>query len=142
MLTYVEFRSDRFPPYEGEEEQISPGKWGKRLPEFLRERLRAEGIVTEEPCAEDWGWGIPMAGGPFRMWIGCQNYEHDDGYLCFIEPHKASVWRRFRRIDTRESVARLQAAMDRILTEEEGIRAKRWWTHEEFNFTSTPRSRT
>ena len=33
MKTQVEFRSDKFPPYEGEEEQINPGLWGKRLAE-------------------------------------------------------------------------------------------------------------
>jgi hypothetical protein len=33
MKTQVEFRSSKFPPYEGEEEQINPGLWGKRLAE-------------------------------------------------------------------------------------------------------------
>jgi len=57
VLTYVEFRSDRFPPYEGEEEQINPDLWGKRLAEFLRDKLRAEGFESSEPIAEDWaGW--------------------------------------------------------------------------------------
>jgi len=35
MKTQVEFRSSRFPPYDGEEEQINPGLWGKRLAEYL-----------------------------------------------------------------------------------------------------------
>ncbi len=37
MLTHMEFRSDRFPPYEGEEQQVNPGLWGKRLAEFPSE---------------------------------------------------------------------------------------------------------
>ena len=35
MKTQVEFRSSKFPPYEGEEKQINPGLWGKRLAELL-----------------------------------------------------------------------------------------------------------
>jgi len=35
MKTQVEFRSSKFPPYEGEQEQINPGLWGKRLAEYL-----------------------------------------------------------------------------------------------------------
>lgn len=39
MKTQVEFRSFKFPPYEGEEYQINPGLWGKRLAEYLVQRL-------------------------------------------------------------------------------------------------------
>jgi hypothetical protein len=35
METHVEFRSNRFPPYDGEEEQINPGLYGKRLAGFF-----------------------------------------------------------------------------------------------------------
>ena len=39
MKTQIEFRSTKVPPYEGEEEQINPGLWGKRLAEYLVENL-------------------------------------------------------------------------------------------------------
>ena len=126
MLTHVEFRSDKFPPYEGEEEKVNPGRWGQRLAEFLRDRLRAEGFETEEPLAEDWGWVVRVANRGFSLWIGCGHYqEYPDGYLCFIEPHKPSVRRFLKRIDTRETIAALQRSLDMILTEDSGIRAKR-----------------
>jgi len=134
MLTHVEFRSDRFPPYDSEEQQINPRRWGKRLAEFLREKLRGEGFETREPVAEDWGWYVRVVNQEFHLWIGCGNYdEYPDGYLCFIEPHKPCVRRILKKIDTRERVASLQRAMDKILSEEAGIRAKRWWTDKEFN---------
>ena len=60
MKTQVEFRSSKFPPYEGEEEQINPGLWGKRLAEYLVQKLSEKGIKTEEIIAEDWGWYIPV----------------------------------------------------------------------------------
>jgi len=134
MVTHVEFRSDKFLPYAGEEEEVNPGLWGKRLAEFLRDGLRTEGFAVEEPFAEDWGWTVPIASRGFRLWVGCGRYqEYPDGYLCFIEPHKPFIRRFFRRIDIRETVAALQQSMDKVLTEDAGIRAKRWWTYEEFN---------
>ena len=134
MLTHVEFRSDRFPPYENEEEKVNPGLWGQRLAEFLRDRLRTEGIDTGEPFSEDWGWVLPIANQEFRLWIGCANYqEYPDGYLCFIEPHQPYIRKLFKQIDTRETIVALQQSMDKVLTEDAGIRAKRWWTHDEFN---------
>ncbi|HEY0781064.1 MAG TPA: hypothetical protein VGE98_01310 [Thermoanaerobaculia bacterium] len=134
MLTHVEFRSDRFPPYKGEEEQVNPGLWGKRLAEFLRDGLPAEGIETGEPLAEDWGWVLPVVNDAFDLWIGCGHYQqYPDGYLCFIEPHTATIRKLLRKIDTRQKIETLQRALDRVLAEPAGIRAKRWWTHKDFN---------
>jgi len=38
-----EFGSSKFPPYDGEEEQINPGLWGKRLAEYLVQKLAERG---------------------------------------------------------------------------------------------------
>ena len=134
MLTHVEFRSDCFPPYDGEEQEINRDLWGKRLAEFLRDGLRAEGIETTEPVPEDWGWMLPTLNQDFQLWIGCGHYqEYPDGFLCFIEPHEPYIRKFVKKIDTREKVSQLQQAMDKVLAENAGIRDKRWWTFEEFN---------
>ena len=107
---------------------------GKRLAEFLRDKLRDEGFGIDDPFTEDWGWVVPVRNEGFDLSVGCGNYqEYPDGFLCFIEPHTPFVRRFLRNIDTRERVTALQRAMDRILTEDAGIRAKRWWTDYEFN---------
>src|ERR1051325_1742016 len=130
MLTHVEFRSDQFPPLDGEEDRLNPGVWGKRLADFLRDGLRAEGFESESPVAEDWGWMLPLVNDKFRLWRGCGHYEESsDGYLCFIEPHTPFVRRLLRKVDSRERIAELQLALDKILVESAGIREKRWWTH-------------
>jgi hypothetical protein len=48
IRTHVEFRSNKFPPYEGEEEQINPGLWGKRLAEYK--------IIAADPDIREVTW--------------------------------------------------------------------------------------
>ena len=80
MKTHVEFRSNAFPPYEGEENEINPGRYGKRVAEFLVHGLREKGFELLNPIAEDWGWVVPIKNDGFRLWIGCGNYdEFPDG---------------------------------------------------------------
>jgi hypothetical protein len=136
MKTHVEFRSDEFPPYEGEEVEINPGRYGKRVAEFLVRGLKTNGFEPLEPIAEDWGWVVPIRNDGFKIWIGCGNYgEYDDGFPCFIEPHRRTI-RRFLflwKVDTSETITSLQEAIDELLLANPGIRDKRWWTYEEFN---------
>jgi len=97
-------------------------------------RAKTAGFETGESIAEDWGWCFGVANEGFNLWIGCGRYqEYPDGFLCFIEPHEPYVRRLFRKVDARERVAALQRAPDKILDDADGIREKRWWTHEELN---------
>jgi len=114
MHTHVEFRSDRFPAVDGEQELINRGLWGKRLADFLRDGLRGHGFETNEPIAENWGWLVPVVNKSFSLWIGCGRYqEYDNGFLCFIEPHTPFIRKFFRKIDSRERILSLQQAMDK-----------------------------
>lgn len=132
MKTHVEFRSDKFPPYEGEEEQINPDLWGKRLAEYLESELNARGIETEEMNPEDWGWCLPIKNDSFSMWIGCGHYqEYPNGYLCFVEPSKPVIRKLFKKIDTTEQVGRVVDALDKILTSDPEIQDVRWWSEDD-----------
>ena len=134
MKTTVEFRSRTFPPYEKEEEQINPGRYGRRLAEFVATGLRSHGFETGELVAEDWGWLVPIKNRNCKLWVGCGNYEeYPDGFLCFIEPHTPFIRKFFRKIDIRSRIEALHRALDAVLAENIGVRDKRWWTHEEFN---------
>jgi hypothetical protein len=133
-LSHVEFCSDLFRPYPGEEEETNPGRYGKRLAEFLIAGLTNANIVCKAPVAEDWGWRIDVQNDAFTLWIGVGVYEeYPDGFLCFIEPHEAVIRKFFRKIDTRGPVEALQRAMDKVLSAEPGIRNVHWTTHGEFN---------
>ena len=134
MKTHVEFRSNAFPAYEWEDEKINPGQYGKRLADFLYTGLQALGYEAFEPIAEDWGWMISVENKAFPLWIGCGNYEEypEDGFLCFIEPHKPVIRKFFKKIDTKEQVEKLQQALDTIISNNQDIHDTKWWSYEEF----------
>lgn len=127
MKTSVEFRSNKFPPETNEEEQINPGLWGRKLAAYLRQKLVARGIETNDIYAEDWGWVVPIKNDSFQAWIGCGHQHGDeDQFLCFIEPVKPFVRKLFKKINTMELVARLTQVLNEILTSDPEIREVRW----------------
>lgn len=127
VKTRVEFRSTKFPPYEGEEETMNPGVWGKRLAEFLVGKLAEKGIEMDEPIAEDWGWYIPVRGERFQMALCCGHWgEADDEFLCFTVPSGPVVRKWFRKIDATPELERLTGALEEILAEDSEIGGMVW----------------
>jgi hypothetical protein len=57
MKTHVEFQANKFSPYAGEEGEVNPELYGKRLAEYLQRRLPQYGIEAGTIFAEDWGGG-------------------------------------------------------------------------------------
>lgn len=129
LRTQVQFVSDAFPSYPGEDEQINPGIWGKRLAEFIVSELPSYGIETSEIYAEDWGWEIPVNNSAFPIFIGCSNQTDPGGthFLCFIEPSKPEVRKGlFKKINTVADVSRVSDALDKILRGHPGIKELLW----------------
>jgi hypothetical protein len=127
MKTQVEFRSSKFPPYEGEEEQINPGVWGKRLAEYLVQKLSEKGISTQEINWEDWGWYIPVENKEFRLAICCgHRVGNADEFLCFIDPGTPSVRKLFKKIDATPQLSRLTEALQQILASDPEIKDVVW----------------
>jgi hypothetical protein len=134
MLTYVEFKSAAFPPYDRESEQINPGRFGKRLAEYLSAELSRRGEQIGELFTEDWGWVVPIQNAGFDLWIGVGNYdEYPEGFLCFIEPHTEYVRKLLKKIPTRDRIEALQRSVAAVLQAHANIRDLKWSTHEEFN---------
>ena len=128
MKTQVEFRSSKFPPYEGEEEQINPGLWGKRLAEYLVQKLADRGIQTEEIGAEDWGWCIPVCNEGFPLTLCCGHQdEGEDSFICFTNPGTPVVKKWFfKEIDATPQITRLTKALQEILASDPDIREIVW----------------
>ena len=136
MKTHVEFTSNKFPSYNTEEEGVNfeAGIYGKRLAEYLQEKLPSKGIEVSCIFPEDWGWTVEIQhGSNYPLWIGCSSYNDtsDDGFLCFIEPSKPVIRRWFKKIEVREDVARIAEAMYEILQAESEITNIRWWNEDE-----------
>lgn len=127
MKTQVEFRSSKFPPYEGEEDQINPGLWGKRLAEYLVQKLAEREIETGEMVAEDWGWYVPVRNEGFRLAVCCGHQNGDDEeFLCFIDPTIPIVKKLFKKIDATPQLIRLTEALQQILVSDPDIREIVW----------------
>ncbi|NBR27091.1 MAG: hypothetical protein EBT83_01585 [Betaproteobacteria bacterium] len=127
MQTQVEFRSSKFPPYEDEEEQINPGLWGKRLAEYLAQKLAEKGIETGEMVAEDWGWYVPLRNEGFPLALCCGHQDGDDDeFLCFTEPATPVVKKFFKKIDATAQLTQLTEALRQILAADPDIREIVW----------------
>jgi hypothetical protein len=127
MKTVVTFRSAKFPPCGGEEEEINPGLWGKRLAEYLVAALAGKGIGTDEAIAEDWGWYIPVRHDGFRLGLCCGHQDGDeDEFLCFTEPARPVVKKIFKSIDATPELVRLTDALDQIFNADGDIRDVEW----------------
>jgi hypothetical protein len=127
MKTQVEFRSLKFPPYDGEEEEINPGLWGKRLTEYLASELAKRGIETEEMAIEDWGCYLPIRNDGFRLALCCGHQDGDDDqFLVFTDPSRPKVKKWFRTIDATPHLTRLLEALHDILDADPEIRDIAW----------------
>lgn len=127
MKTHVEFRSSKFPPYAGEEEEINPGLWGKRLTEYLAQKLAERGIETEEMAVEDWGCYLPIRNEGFRLALCCGHQNGDDDqFQVFTEPSTPKVKKFFRTIDATPQLTRLVDALRLILEADPDIREIVW----------------
>ena len=127
MKTQVEFKSARFPPYEGEEEQINPGLWGKRLAEYLAQKLAELDIETQDIVAEDWGYYLPIRNQGFPLGICCGHQDgEDDEFVCFTEPGKPIVKQFFRKLDATSQLTALTASLAEILGSDPDIREVVW----------------
>ena len=94
--------------------------------------LTARGLKPCSVFTEDWGYVIDLENPDFRLWIGCGNYEeYPDGFLCFIEPSKRFIRRRFRKIDVTTRVGAVADALESALRANPRVRDLRWWTESE-----------
>jgi len=127
VKTQVEFRSAKFPPYEGEEERVNPGLWGKRLAEYLVQRLAEWGIKTGEMIAEDWGWYVPVENEGFRLALCCGHQDGDDDeFLVFTDPSAPIIKKLFKKIDATAELARLTEVLQEILSSDAEITDVVW----------------
>ena len=127
MKTFVEFRSTKFPAYEGEEEEINSGLWGKRLAEYISKKLEERGIKTDEIIMEDWGCYLPIHNDGFRLALCCgHQYGDDDQFIIFTDPKTPKIRKFLRVIDATPQLIQLTNAVKEILESDSDIRDIKW----------------
>ena len=127
MKTQVEFRSSKFPPSDGEEDEINPGLWGRRIAEYLVEKLSERGIKSDSIIAEDWGYYIPIQNERFKLAVCCGHQSGDDDeFLCFTDPSRPIVKKLFKTIDGTAELTRLTEAIHQVLVSDAEIRDITW----------------
>lgn len=127
MKTFVEFRSKKFPAYEGEEDEINPGIWGRRLAEYLDENLEKTGIATHGIIQEDSGYHIGIVDDSCRISLFCgHQYGDDEQFIIFTDPKTPTFRRFFRSIDVTPQLSRVVNAVKAILEGDPDIRDMEW----------------
>lgn len=147
MNTSVEFKSSAFPKYENEDEEtVNPGRWGKRLAEFVRDNLPSYGIETENIACEDWGWLVYTKNDEFSLWLGCgpiddvSEYDEDTDQLSktdsdrleitdfriFVSAEPGLFKRLFKRINTAPAISKVVTALEKMLAEGDEFQDAQW----------------
>lgn len=130
MAKMIEFTSTAFPADPDEEEVVNPGRYGRRLAQFLANELPRKGFETIAPDAEDWGWRVEIRNEDYPLWIGCGNVdETPDTFLCFVEPSRPFIRKWFRKIETGPKPEQLALAVYAVLAES-GKVSNLVWTDE------------
>lgn len=127
MKTFVRFRSSKFPAYPGEEEQINPGLWGRRLAEHLAACLADVDISPGEIVLEDWGCYLPVIVDGQAIGVCCGHQDGDDDeFVVFTDPDRPFIRRWFRRVDVSLPLARLTGAIADILDKDPEVLEVEW----------------
>lgn len=127
MLTQVEFRSQKFPAYAGEEDAINPGIWGKRLTEYLARELALYGIKSDTMVVEDWGYYLPLQIEGMRLALCCGHQDGDaDQFVVFTDPSQPIVKKFFRTLDATSQFTQVLDALRNILDADPEIRDIVW----------------
>ena len=132
MRAQVEFVSADFPPYPGEDQGPTPGRFGQRLAEFLAQELPAHGFPVLSVTVHMWGFKVALENPDYPLWLGCGNYEgHENGFLCFLEPATPFVRKWFRKLPNAPTIERLAIAVETILESSGKVSNLRWWSENE-----------
>ena len=135
LKSYVEFRTELFPPCSENTDEWEGAVWGRSLATYLNTELQKQGVPSAGIHSEDWGYVVNFEA-PFHedIWLGCGKYdEYPDGFLLMIEPKNPIIKKWFKpNIDVTAQLEQLIQALDQILQQNEAVRDVKWWTAAEF----------
>ncbi len=102
MKTEITINSEKFPAYPNEDRDTNPGRFGKRLGEFIIQVLANHNIATADFYPTDYCYELRIDQFDFKVYIDAGNIDGtEDSFLISIEPKKEFVRKWFKKISTK-----------------------------------------
>jgi hypothetical protein len=122
------FTTSKFEPIAGEDKETNPGRFGKALAIWVRQKLLARGKpITEEIIPEDWGWVVMVQRKPFPLWIGCGNEDGSKTRWSLLVTAEPNIFQKIlKRVDTAPAVSALETELEQIVRAEPGLEDIEW----------------
>jgi len=108
METEIYIKSELFPPYPREEDDINPGRFGKRLAEFTKSLLSAKNIDVADLYPTDYSYELRLDQFKFNVFISIGNIDDKKNeFLISISPKKEFKRKLFKKIPTKETIEKI-----------------------------------
>ena len=111
----LRFASNAFLDMPGVNTENDPSIFGQALATWLAQRLQAQGYDAGEVIAEDFGWCVPLARKPQRLWLACSGGAGDPAQWREFVLAEGGLLRRLYGADAAQSIAAAFAAVKRTL---------------------------
>ncbi|WP_053978620.1 hypothetical protein [Mangrovimonas xylaniphaga] len=105
MLKDIFIKSNLFPPYPNEEDEINPGRFGKKLAEFIKQNLEQNNIQVADIYPTDYAYEMRLDQYKFSVYLITGNIDEEtDQFIVTIKPNKEFIRKLFKKISTKETL--------------------------------------
>jgi len=104
MKTEILIESNLFPAHPNEELEINPGRFGKKLGEYIKEELEKNGISVADLYLTDYSYELRIDTCKFKYILTGNMDNEENKFVVSIEPKKKFVRKLFKKIPTEDTV--------------------------------------
>lgn len=123
MVPDIFIESKIFPTYPNEEDDINPGRFGKRLAEFVKKTLESEGIQVADLYATDYAYELRIDEFSFPVFIITGNIDGEsDKFLISVEPKKDFNKKLFKKIPTKDTLKKVITSINQGISKNHEIK--------------------
>ena len=108
METEIHITTELFPAYSYEEDEINPGRFGKKLAEFIKNLLIEKDIAVADLYSTDYSYELRLDQFQFKVYISIGNIDGElNEFLISINPKKEYIRKLFKKISTKETIQKI-----------------------------------
>ena len=117
------FESTAFAFVEGEEDETSPGVFGRSLAEWMRGRLEGRGVRTTMFIGEDYGLLVGIVSDPHRLYVACANADETQTlWKVFVEVERGPTGPRAGKDESMDALEELHRTVKDILSTDPAVK--------------------